>query len=382
MSGRPFLYSILLVASFLTTTCICSGQTPVDVLYAQRNTSILTYTVDQATLQATQVGDPLILTGNPEYVRLIPSPSGHFVYVMSDTQDAQGYLSVYATDASGVPQTPAVQTLGPVSVSQFTIDPNGQFAYALEYTTNSQSVARFQLRLFTIDGATGKLTQSPQIQAKYPPSEYCGPGFAGFYPDSSQIEIVYGCNYPDSFSQTYYFQTVDPKTGELGPVVLIFGFNDNDGGTSADEVMLSSRTVNNFHVLDSQASLRIYPLAANAQIPIIDCTAAMLPACGEAGSFVQDVSGKYLALSIYPNFQIVRVDLVNKQIIDTGSSFSDLQQPYFSPDDRIMYGVSYQFNGTSTIHVYGFNQSTGALIPGSETTIPATLWNVFPATRN
>lgn len=380
MFRRSFVSSILLLASFVAATSFCSAQS-VDILYAAENTDLLTYTVDASTLQATKVGEPLSLTGAPVFNQVIPSPNDHFIYVLtSDTQTFQVTLSVYATDAAGVPQAPAIQTIGPESISEFAIDPNNKFAYMLQYATNSQKEYVYQMHLFTIDAATGILTESPQAQVKFPPSYYCGPTFQGFYPNGSQLDYAYVCSYPDNFSATYLYSDVNSQSGELGPAVQIFKFNDNDGGTSADEVLLSLRTLNNLHTVDSQTSMRIYPLEGGADNPVINCTSTMLPACSQAGQFWQDTTGQYLVLATSPDFEIVKVELQQKQIVDTGSSVSG--QPYFSLDDLMVYGVDYQPGNNSTVQIYGFNPSNGAVTTGEQLTFPATLWNVFPAQRN
>jgi hypothetical protein len=380
MSSRNFVSLILLLPFFVATTSFCSAPT-VDILYAAENTDLLTYTVAPSTLQATKVGEPLTLAGAPVFNLVVPSPNDHFIYVStSNTQTFQVTLSVYATDSSGVPQTPAIQTIGPESIYEFAIDPNDKFAYMLQYATNSQDEYFYQMRLFTIDAATGRLTESPQAQVNFPPSSYCGPTFQGFYPNGSQLNYAYVCDYPDSFSATYFYSDVNSQTGELGPAVQIFKFNDNDGGTSADEVLLSPRTLNNLHTVNSQTSIRIYPLEADADNPVINCTSTMLPACSQAGQFWQDIAGQYLVLATNPNFEIVKVELQQKQIVDTGSSVSG--QPYFSLDDLMIYGVDYQPGNNSTVQIYGFNPSNGAVTIGEQLTFPATLWNVFPAQRN
>jgi hypothetical protein len=380
MSRHPFVASICFLTSLVASASLCSAQS-LDVLYAQQNNSIVTYDVDPTTLQAARVGNPLALTGVEAYVRLIPSSNGHFVYILTAGLNTNSLLSVFATDASGVPQYQAVQTIGPAAISQFTIDPNGKFAYALHYSEDSQGNYTYTVRLFTIDAATGKLTESPKVQVQFPASYYCGPGFQGFYPNGSRFQYSLGCNYPDSFSATYYYRDIDSQTGDLGPATEIFSFNDNLGGTSGDGVSLSPISLNNLHLVNLQTSIRIFSLNGAGK-PLIDCTSAMLPACGQTGQFWQDISGQYLLLSLYSNFELVKIDLQQKQIVDIGAAFSGLQQPYFSLDDRMIYGVSYKLGVYSTIQIYGFDPSTGGITTGQQIDVPATLWNVFPAKRD
>jgi|SRR5581483_843152 len=127
----PLLCVLCLVA--LTLCVHADAAFATEVLYAQVNTSILTYTVDVNSLEPTLVGSPLLLQGLPEFVQVVPSPNDHFLYILSGQQRGQVRMSVYATDASGVPQTPAVQILSPAPISQFAIDPNGRFAFAFEF---------------------------------------------------------------------------------------------------------------------------------------------------------------------------------------------------------------------------------------------------------
>jgi hypothetical protein len=373
MASRSCVLSLMFVA------VLCAGanaaQNSVEVLYIQQNTNILTYNVDPETLQATQVGQQLALTGSAAVVRLIPSPNGHFVYVLTGTDYTQTSVSVYATDSSGVPQAPALQSVGPAAVSQFSVDPNGRFAYMVEYTNASDGAFVYRVRLFTINGSTGKLSESPQAQLKYGPSSYCAPSLDS-YPNGGEIEYSIFCTPRGGLSATYYKRSINSKTGEWGPPSEFYSFDDNDDGINSDEVRLSARSINDLNVLNTQTSLRIYP-PSGGNTPLIDCTSTMLTACSEASQFWQDNSGQYLLLSLNGNLEIVKIDLNSKQILDTGNSIT--QDPYFSPDDSILYGADY--SSASSVQIYGFNESTGGLRTGNQITVAATLWNIFPALR-
>lgn len=365
------------VLSLVFTALLCAAanaaQNSIEVLYVQQNTNILTYKVDPETLQATEVGQQLALSGSAAVVRLIPSPNGHFVYVLTGTDYTQTSVSVYATDNSGVPQAPAFQSVGPAAVSQFSIDPNGRFAYMVEYTNASEGALLYRVRLFTINGSTGKLSESPQAQLKYGPSSYCAPALDS-YPNGGEIQYSIFCTPSGSLSATYYKRSIDSETGEWGPSSEFYNFDDND--INSDEVRLSARSVNDLNLLNTQISVRIYP-PSGGNSPLIDCTSAMLAACSEASQFWQDNSGQYLLLSLNGNLEIVKVDLNSKQIVDTGNSIT--QDPYFSPDNSILYGADY---GTGTsVQIYGFNESTGGLRAGNQVTVAPTLWNIFPALR-
>ena len=370
---------------FLTFSLgVCAADAPLEVLYAQLNSTILTYNIDPQTLQGTLVGQPLKAKGSAVYLRVVPAPDDHFLYVLSGTQQSPAQtLSVYATDESGVPQAPAVQVLGPGLISSFIIDPNGRFAYMFTYVMNADGTSTYKLRLFSIDRESGKLVESQRVQATYTEDSYCFPAFNSFDADGDQLVDVLGCGYPDINSITYYFRTVDSRTGQLGPDVQFFQINDAVG-SSGDEVTVGRRTFVDLHqqLNPFQESVQVYARKVNPGNPIINCTTAMLQACGETGGYVPDITGRYLAMSLSSTFDIVRIDLKNKQLVDTGNSFPSTFQPYFSPDDSIMYAVNYQFpNGNSTIQIYGFDPNTGGLTMGGQISIPPILWNVIPARR-
>lgn len=374
-----FRLTIVLVVLTLSSLLIAQRAFGTEVLYVQLNTSILTYDVDPHTLQAVEVGSPLELRGVPEIVQVIPSPDDHFVYVLTGKQRTQVTISVYATDAAGVPLIPAVQALSPAPIGQFSIDPDGRFAYATEHHQDRIGNYIYTIRLFNIDAVSGNLTESPTVQQKYAPSAYCGPEFIRFASGGSTLFDSLFCGYPDSSSETLYKRAVDTQTGQLGPETQIFSFNDS--GAVADELRLSNRTINDLHLDYTGTSMLVYPLTINPTNPIIQCTSAMLAACGSATAFWQDTTGKYLLLQGPSTFDVTKVDLVNRQIIETGSTFPNLQSPYFTPDDRIMFGVAYNFNNTSLIQIYGFDSATGLLSQGGQVSVPAILWEVFPARR-
>ncbi len=375
-------------ACFLLTLTVgiastCFATSPTEVLYALQNGDILTYNIDPTTLQATRVGKSLAVSGIPEIIQVIPSPNGRFVYVTSGTDYNQTSLSVYATDASGVPQQPAIESLGPTGISQFVVHPSGRFAYMIDFTENSNNEYFYQMRLYTIDPSTGYLSETSYAH-NFKPTYYCVPFVAGFYPNGSELEYVWDCGYPENsgLSQSFYQQNVDLQTGAPGPAKLLFGVFDSD--LSADEVKLAPKTINDFYQSSAPPSteLKIYPLTTGPKKPLIDCTALMLSACTQAGGFIQDVSGRDLFLELPSVLEIVKIDLSNDTIVDTGYSIPESLQPYFSPDDSIIYGLDYQFQGVSHIQIYGFDAKTGAVTEGERFSVGANLWNVFPAQRD
>jgi len=370
-----FLLLVAAVGSVLSRPALAA-----DVLYAVQNSNVLTYDVDPTTLQATLVGSPLVIAGSPVYVQIVPGVAGHFLYVLTGTNYTQMSISVYATDANGVPQAPAVQSFNTNNFEQFIIDPNGKFAYATQSRTDGFQGTGFRLRLFTIDATTGMLTESSQVQGTYGPSLYCSPGFVKFVSNGSALLDEYVCSYPgNTFGITYHSRTVS-EAGQLGPDVAFFGFESS--GLTSNIVRFGAGTINDLHVSSSnETSVRVFPLTVFPKQPLIDCDAAMLSACADAGSFWQDTTGEYLWLQLSDRFEVVKVDLASKQIVDTGNSFANVGTPYFSPDDKILYMVLYDINGLSTIKIYGFDFATGGITPGGEISVPKVLWNVYLAQR-
>ena len=380
-SFLPALPTVLLFAGF-TAVEVCAAQSTVDILYVQQNSSILTYDVDRETLQAAPVGQALAAPGGAAFVRVFPAPNGHFLYILSQTQPSgEQTLSVYATDEVGVPQTPPVQTLGPAAISSFALDPNERFAYLFTEHTNAKSESTYDLKLYAVNSKNGKL-QSPQVEATYSENSYCGPSFNTFSPGGNRLFDEVACEYPDSSSVIYYARAVDPETGQLGPDVQFFAVNDAFG-SNADEVTITPNTIIDFQQQFSpfQESLVVYPLERNPKTPLINCTSSMLAACGEAGSYLADPLGKYLVMELGSNSEIVRIDLASQQIVDTGSTIPTTQQPFFSPDDRLLYGLSYDLQGDATIQIYGFDRESGQLTTGGQISVAPTLWNVLPAVR-
>ncbi|HZQ21234.1 MAG TPA: hypothetical protein VFA89_00250 [Terriglobales bacterium] len=143
----------------------------------------------------------------------------------------------------------------------------------------------------------------------------------------------------------------------------------------------ATRTINNLHLAVGQTGVLVYPLTTNPKNPIIQCTSAMLMACGAAGDFWQDPTGTYLLLQLRNTFDIAKINIADKEIVDTGSTFPATQTPYFSRDEAIMYGVQYNFDHVSVIQVYGFDANSGALTTGGQASVPASLWSVVAAQR-
>ncbi len=377
------LATLTISARAQTSSPIASANTKVEVLYLQQNSNILTYNVDPENGQATLVGQPLVTAASPLNLSLNTARKDRFVYIFgTDSQKVQ-HIWVYATDSFGVPQVPAVQDLTVTSINQFQIDPNGRFAYAIQSELKSYGEYAYQIRLFTVNRNTGILTESPTIQGSYPPSYYCGPGFYGFSSDGSRLYIVVGCYYHDSEELTYYYRDVDQTTGNLSGGTQFFNWrNGNQGG---DEVVIAGNVFFDLHNPISYQPqynlLNVYPLTPGPKKPLIHCTAKMLSACANSGSIQIDPLGRFVVFNTVSGQLIGKVDWATQQIVDTGYSLSDLLNLYFSPDDRLLYGVQYgNIDANSTINFFVFNAQSGAVTLGEQISLNG-LYNAFPAER-
>jgi hypothetical protein len=386
MTSRRSLLSLILL---LTAAVISNAQsvganasssTMVDVLYVQQNDSILTYNMNPQTGQATQVGQPLTLNALNNNIGLVPSPTDHFLNVLWIDSSNKKHLDVYDTDASGVPQAKPVQRLSAIYIAGFQADPNGKFDYALRLWQNKNGEYVSDIRLFTVDSSSGKLTESPLVQGRYAPNYYYTAGLFGFNGSGSKMYDTWNVNFDGEAASTYYYRTVDPNTGALGPDTKFFYWSD---WTSSDQVQLTNNLIIDLSRPDSlqqYQTVKVYRLVNNPTNPLVNCTATMLAACQTTGNIAVDPSGQYVFLTPSNVTQVARIDLTNKQIVDTGNSISGTPQIFFSQDGLLVYALTDNYNGTSTIQVYRFDKQTGALTAGSQISL-STVWGLTPAER-
>jgi hypothetical protein len=252
---------------------------------------------------------------------------------------------------------------------------------------NSSDQYLANIRLLTVDSSTGKLTESPKVQASYGPNYYFTAALFGFNPAGSQLYDTWGVSFDGEDDSSYYSRTIDPETGTLGPSVYLFAWDD---WMSADQVRLTNNLIIDlsrpFEGPETQ-SIKVYPLINNPATPLILCDSAMLATCSTTSGILVDPSGQYLFLSPgYPYWtsdnttHIAKIELGTKKIVDTGYSIPGSPQILFSPDGRLVYGVTLNYNSDSTIDIYRFNKSNGAVTRGEELTQSA-LNGVYPAAR-
>src|SRR5258707_3010603 len=356
-----------------------ASSSTVDVLYVQQNDSILTYNVNPQSGEGTPASQPLTLNAFNNYIGLVPSPTDHFLNVLWFDSSSKKYLYVYDTDAFGVPQAKPVQRLSALYIAGFQADPNGKFDYALRLWQNKNGEYVSDIRLFTVDSSSGKLTESPVAQARYAANYYFTAGMFGFNGSGSKMYDSWNVNFDGEAASTYYYRTVDPNTGALGSDTQIFYWSD---WTSSDQVLLTSNLIIDLSRPDSLQQYQTVKVfrQANNGTPLINCTATMLAACNTTGNIAVDPSGQYVFLTPSNVTQVARIDVTNKQIVDTGNSIPGTPQIFFSQDGRLVYALIDNYNGTSTIQVYRFDKQTGALTAGSQISL-STVWGLTPAER-
>jgi len=356
----------------------------VEVVYILDHNQIVTYDVDPGTGIPTRYGT---LAVAPFFPTIIPSIGDHFVYV-TGTDNGVYKLWAYATDATGSPQNPPIQTLTFKSgIWNFTVHPNGEFAYVAQLVRNSQGQNVPGIRLFRIDPSTGQLIESPKVLDTYPLNGPCQSGetgtfgLLGFYPDGSQLNEVWYCSGFRNSTSYYYTRHVDQQTGALGPDVQTITANSFTGGGYSQVHVTPKAILNHFINADFFNNIMYVYSPAGGPGPIFSCTFSMLEACGSSRSEAVDPSGTYIFFYTSNGTGIAKLDLAAKQIVETGNSISaGPDVTAFSPDEKLIYAQS--GSNPSTVPIYIFDLATGAVTTGGTISVPGSSPSIVPALRN
>jgi hypothetical protein len=358
-------------------------------VYVIDGSTLTTYDIDPQSLYATQVGT--LTLPESTYPNIVSSPNDHFLYYTaynSPLQSSPQHLWVYATDASGAPQTPAVQE---INANGFyggpSIDPQGNFFYAVHEGRAGRQYTTFTIRRYLVDPNTGKISQ-PQVEAQYelandPSGEDCGLNLDGFNANGNKLYDQVSCSYPGGDQSLYNERTINPKTGALGPDLEIYNWNNSSQG--GESVRFVNNRMFDFVVPNGYQQgislVNIYRVQPNVTTPLLQCTASMLEACGYFyGPSLVHPSGKYLFLGISQSTtQIEKVELSAKKIVDT-SNYIPYSVERFSPDGTIAYGTYYLGPGFY-IEIYGFDVSTATVTPGEIIGVPSAFDTWFTAER-
>ena len=366
-----------------------TASSPVQVVYVIESGTIVTYDIDPQTLTPTQVGS-LTLPGLSNTAVLYPSGDDHFLYVYSGNQIQVQHLWVFKTDASGAPLTPATQQIEVQGFFGFETDPTAGFVYVVTTTVDGLNNNKVRIVRYLADANTGAISQ-PVTEATYILPNGFGGGtndcwlyFDGFNAAGTEMYNDVFCGNHEGIFDTDYKRTVNQQTGALGPDQQVYTWGNDFGGSE------SVRFVNNlmfdFVVPDDwQQGINyesIYDVGGKTTL-LLQCTATMLYACGNAGGAKVHSSGQYLFMELAQGQQttteIDRVDLNQKEIGNTGNLIP-LAVQQFSPDGTLVYAQKYAWPAYF-IEIYGFDVSTGAVTAGGAISVPNVLNSYFVAER-
>jgi hypothetical protein len=349
---------------------------PVQVIYVVDGTSVVTYNVDPQSLNPIRVGKPIPLSAVSGYYWLIPSPNGRFLYVFSNDSGSNERLWVYDTDASGVPQVPAVQVINAKGLYDLAIDRNTGFLYAIyEFPNANPEYTNYTISRFVVNPSTGAISQR-LLEAKYKMpsgvggSEACGLWIFGFNGAGTKFYDQVLCSYHGGYSETYNQRSVNLQTGALGPDVQLYAWGNSSGGGESvqfiGDLMFVSASPDDYQ--QGLNSFDIYPLKPGTKTPIVNCTASMLEACGYSGGRAHP-SGKYIFMGTP---QIEKVELSEKKLVVT-PNYIPYRIAGFSPDGTLVYTLNYSWDGSYyDLGIYGFNLTSSEVTPGGYLNLPAT----------
>ena len=356
--------SFFLVAIFVISPEIHAAQTPRHVFYLTIGPTITTYNVDLETGVPTQVGTPLTISGVPFIGWIVAEPNDHFIYVFWPNSN-QYSVSVYDTDASGVPQSPAVQTL-PAAGAQLMIHPSGKYAYVMQ-TTNGQQGYFSTLYLFHVDQKTGRLTRDPKIQATYGPDYFYTESLVSFNKAGTRLYDLWSVQFDGENNYSYSYHPVDVATGQLNADVgTIFAASNFTG---LDQTYFTTKLILDLHNNNdgNGSELNVFQNVKNPTQPLFVCTQSMLNACSYASNYWVSVDEQYVFLPDTSDVVIGRIDTTTKQITQTGSIPGNTFL-YLSPEDKLIYGVD---GSNNVIQVYRFDSTSGTVTAGGSTTFSA-----------
>jgi len=347
------------------------------LLYVIGNGTVSTYAVDNNALTFTSVGQPVNLIPTGSLVQFVPAPHDNFLYVLWADAQSQQHLSVYATDASGIPRTPAVQTLDAPSLYQFNIHPSARFAYMMQ-VSNSGTGYTSTVRLFSVNSADGKLHEDSTVQGSYGPYNVWPALLYGFSNAGTKIYL----SRQDSQGLFYEQRALNTGSGSLGPDVVLY--QPSGEPLSSDMLVIGTNVMVDKHRSSGgDGYLHILPLVPRPRHHLFSCTASMLPACATATNVQIGPLGKYLFLTDPPTQQVhvARMHLGAKKVVDTGDSIPMTAETpgfAFSPDGTLVYAV---LASDSSLHVYSFNPVSGQLTDGSAPLPIASNYGFCPAFR-
>ncbi|HXY09823.1 MAG TPA: beta-propeller fold lactonase family protein [Terriglobales bacterium] len=345
-----------------------------EILYVVDNGEITTYTIDTRDLEPVIAGGAVTLLPTSSVLgQFVASPDDHFLYLLWSDEAQQEHLSTYATGVSGIPQLPAVQTLNVSSLSQLNVHPSGEMVYALEMTSSDEMYTT-RILLFNVQ-PSGMLEHGHQVQGEYGPS-LMPTMLYGLSPDGTELYL----QSDDGSGPVYWKRKVNEHDGTLAADVLLFR------PPMEDSVFLGRTLIIDYrNELDCPQPryVNVLPNEPAPPRPLIQCSGAMLSACGRASDVQLDPSGTYLFLTD-PESQQIRVASINLSkhaLTDTGSflPFSAETPGFaFSPDGTLVYAW---LASDLRVHLFSFDRTSGRLVEGSDSIPMSASAGFLPARR-
>jgi hypothetical protein len=341
------------------------------------NGAVSTYAVDENALTFTSLGQPVNLIPSGSLVQFVPAPNDSFLYVLWSDAGNQQHLSTYATDASGIPQMPAVQTLDAPSLSQFNIHRSARFAYMTQ-VSNSGGEYVSTVRLFHINPADGKLREDPKVQGGYGPYSLLPASLYGLSADGTKVYL----SRQTSQGPFYEQRSLNTDNGSVGPDVVLY--QPASGWINSGTLVIGTLVMVDEHrALGTAGYIDILPLVPRPRRDLFRCTASMLAACASATNVQIDPAGKYLFLTDPPTQQVhvTRIHLGAKKVEETGNAIPMTAATpgfAFSPDGTLVYAV---LGSDSSLHVYWLNAASGRLTNGGSPLPMGSNYGFCPAFR-
>jgi len=111
MLARGLMIVSVAIAASSLVGCQCSSMSSSsasrEILYILDGAMVTTYEINPETLEPSPASGPVdLIPASSFLLQLVPSPDGHFLYVLWNDSQQQEHLSTFATDTTGVPQTP------------------------------------------------------------------------------------------------------------------------------------------------------------------------------------------------------------------------------------------------------------------------------------
>ena len=344
-------------------------------------TSMNTYAVARDGSSATQVGGTVALASAANQVEF--TENNRFLYTVGNDPATGVTVSVYATNDSGAPQLPAVQTTSFAAGTGFLIHPSRNFAYEMKPGPSDFLSIQSTLYLQKVDPATGKFGDSPQQLSTFGPT-WTSESLKRFSDDGTMLfDETDGTGPHASAEIAFRKSTVDPASGNLtlGDTFWTYssyGGSDQSVSTSLGDQLVAFARISD--ISDTQSEVDIAPVVHEADLgdppALIHCTSQMIAACATATYVRLDPAEQFVFATdgSKSTVHIFRIDLANKKLVDTGSSIPTSSPFAFSSDGSLVYVTA---NSGTAIQVYRFDHTSGALTPAAVINV-GTQFSMYP----